>query len=101
MLNRASLGDVSVGAERVQMVLGGVVRAEQRLAWAKVLTRLGAAANIQAVLSAEHGREIPRLVGELLLTAAVGTSELIIARTEMQVGMSSRSPSLRRISGID
>ena len=67
------------------MVLGAVVRAEQRLAWAKVLTRLGAATRIQALFSTEHGRGLPRLVGELLLTASVSTAELVIARTEMQV----------------
>ena len=76
---------VCAGAERVQMVLGAVVRAEQRLAWAKVLTRLGAATRIQALVSTEHGRGLPRLVGELLLTASISTTELVIARTEMQV----------------
>lgn len=72
-------------AERVQVVLGAVVRAEQRLAWAKIMSRLGASTNIQALLSEEHGRGLPRLVGELLLAASVSTAELVIARTEMQV----------------
>lgn len=72
-------------AEHVQSVLGSVVCAEQRLAWAKMMTRLGAAAGIQDLLRTEHGRGLPRLVGELLLTTPV--SELIIARTEMQVCM--------------
>lgn len=71
--------------ERVQEVLGAVVRAEQRLAWAKVVTRLGAGSRIRAEVEREHGRGLPRQVGEMLLVAAVSTSEVIIARSEMQV----------------
>jgi hypothetical protein len=85
-LYRCLVCDSSTYAECVQLVLGAVVRAEQRLAWAKIMTRLGAAANIQAVVSKEHGRGIPRLVGELILKSVGATPELVIARTEMQVG---------------
>lgn len=77
--------DVSPDAERVQVVLGAVVRAEQRLAWGKIMSRLGASTKIQELLSREHGRGLPRLVGEMLLTASVSTTELLVARTEMQV----------------
>lgn len=71
----------------MQGVLGAVVRAEQRLAWAKILTRLGAASRIRAVLGREHSLVLPRLVGELLCAAVVSIPEPLIARAEMQVCM--------------
>ena len=78
---------VAVFTERVSQVLGAVVRAKQRLAWAKAAvatTRLGAGSVVRAAAETEHGRFLARGVGEGL--AGTTDNELVIARAEVQVG---------------
>ena len=77
----------AVFTERVSQVLGAVVRAKQRLAWAKAAvatTRLGAGSVVRAAAETEHGRFLARGVGEGL--AGTTDNELVIARAEVQVG---------------
>ena len=77
---------VAVFTERVSQVLGAVVRAKQRLAWAKAAvatTRLGAGSVVRAAAETEHGRFLARGVGEGL--AGTTDNELVIARAEVQV----------------
>ena len=84
-LNASGAG--AVFTERVSQVLGAVVRAKQRLAWAKAAvatTRLGAGSVVRAAAETEHGRFLARGVGEGL--AGTTDNELVIARAEVQVG---------------